>query len=50
LHLRGEEVRGGWRKVHNEELQHVLIFYQIKGEDMRGCVVNMGKKTRAYRT
>jgi hypothetical protein len=40
--LKRDEVTGGWRKLHNEELHN---FYQIKEDEIgRVCGMNWGKK------
>jgi hypothetical protein len=49
------EVTGGWRKLHNEELHNLYsspsIIRMIKSRRMRwaGHVVRMGEKGNAYR-
>jgi hypothetical protein len=50
-----DEVTGGWRKLHNEELHNLYslpsIIRVIKSRRMRwaGHVARMGKKRNAYR-
>jgi hypothetical protein len=50
-----EEVIGGWRKLHNEELRNVYsspnIIRMMKSRTMRwaGHVARMGKRRNAYR-
>jgi hypothetical protein len=50
-----DEVAGGWRKLHNEELHNLYssrnIIRMIKSRRMRwaGHVVRMGRKRNAYR-
>jgi hypothetical protein len=50
-----DEVSGGWRKSHNEELHNLYpspnIVRMIKSRRMRwaGYVARMGKKRNAYR-
>jgi hypothetical protein len=50
-----DEMTGGWRKPHNEELHDLYpspsIIRMIKSRRMRcaGCVIRMGKKRNAYR-
>jgi hypothetical protein len=50
-----DEVIGGWRKLHNEELHDLYclpcIIRMIKSRRMRwaGCVTRMGEKRNAYR-
>jgi hypothetical protein len=50
-----DEVTGGWRKLHNEELQNLYfspsIIRMIKSRRMRwgGHVARMGEKRNAYR-
>jgi hypothetical protein len=50
-----DEVTGGWRKLHNEELHSLYsspsIIRMIKSWRMRwaGYVARMGKKRNAYR-
>jgi hypothetical protein len=50
-----DEVTGGWRKLHNEELRDLYsspsIIRIIKARRMRlaGYVVRMGEKRNAYR-
>jgi hypothetical protein len=50
-----DEVTGGWRKLHNEELHNLYsspsIIRMIKSRRMRwaGHVARMGKKRNAYR-
>jgi hypothetical protein len=52
---RRDEVTGGWRKLHNEELRDLYsspsIFRIIKAMRMRwaGHVTRMGEKINAYR-
>jgi hypothetical protein len=53
--LKREEVIGGWRKLHNEELHNVyclpIIIRIIKSRRMRwaGHVAHMGEIRNAYR-
>jgi hypothetical protein len=40
--LKGDDVTGGWRKVHNEELHNLLLFMKyenghIKSDLSRAC-------------
>jgi hypothetical protein len=50
-----DEVTGGWRELHNEELHNLYfspsIIIMIKSRRMRwaGHVARMGKKRNAYR-
>jgi hypothetical protein len=50
-----DEVRGGWRKLHKEELHNLYsspsIIRMIKSRRMRwaGHVTRMGEKRNAYR-
>jgi hypothetical protein len=50
-----DEVTGGWRELHNEELHNLYssprIIRMIKSRRMRwvGHVIRMRKKTNAYR-
>jgi hypothetical protein len=50
-----DEVTGGWRKLHNEELHNLYsspsIIRMIKSRRMRwsGHVAEMGEKRNAYR-
>jgi hypothetical protein len=50
-----DEVTGGWRKLHNEELHNLYsspsIIRMIKSRRMRwaGHVTRMGEKRNAYR-
>jgi hypothetical protein len=50
-----DEVTGGWRKLHNEELHNLYssrsIIIMIKSRRMRwaGHVARMGEKRNAYR-
>jgi hypothetical protein len=50
-----DEVTGGWRKLHNEELHNLYcspsIIRTIKSRRMRwaGHVARMGEKNNAYR-
>jgi hypothetical protein len=50
-----DEVTGGWRKLHNEELHNLYsppsIIRMSKSRRMRwaGCVARMGEKRNAYR-
>jgi hypothetical protein len=50
-----DEVTGGWRKLHNEELRDLYsspsIIRIIKARKMRwaGLVARMGEKRNAYR-
>jgi hypothetical protein len=52
---KGDEVTGGWRKLHNEELHNLYsapsIIRMIKSRRMRwpGQVARMGQKRTAYR-
>jgi hypothetical protein len=52
---KGDEVEGGWRKLHNEELPDLYsstsIIRIIKSRRMRwaGHVTRMGEKRNAYR-
>jgi hypothetical protein len=52
---RRDEVTGGWRKLHNEELYNLYsspsIIRMIKSRRMRGTghVARMGEKRNAYR-
>jgi hypothetical protein len=52
---RGDEVTGGWRKLHNEELHNLYssrsIIRIIKSRKIRwaGHVVRMVEKTTVYR-
>jgi hypothetical protein len=52
--LKRDEVAGGWRKLHNEEL-HDLCYYQSKlewssrgGWDWQGMWHNLGENGNAY--
>jgi hypothetical protein len=53
--LKGDEVIGGWRKLHNEELHNLYclssIIRIIKSRRMRWAwnVARMGEKRTAYR-
>jgi hypothetical protein len=53
--LKKDEVTGGWRKLHNEELHNLYsspsIIRMIKSRRMRwaGHVARMGEKRNAYR-
>jgi hypothetical protein len=53
--LNREEVRGGWRQLHNEELHNLYcspsIIRIIKSRRMRWAwhVARMGEKMNAYR-
>jgi hypothetical protein len=53
--VRRDEVRGGWRELHNEELHNLFtypsIIRMIKSRRMRwaGHVAGMGAKRNAYR-
>jgi hypothetical protein len=53
--LKRDEVIGGCKKLHNEELQNMyslpIIIRSIKSRRMRWAVhvVHMGKKRNAYR-
>jgi hypothetical protein len=53
---KSDEVIGGWRKLHNEELHNLYsspnIIRMIKSRRMRwaGDVAYMGKKRNAYRS
>jgi hypothetical protein len=53
--LQRDEVIGGWRKLHNEELHNLYsspsIIRMIKSRRMRwaGYVARMGEKGNAYR-
>jgi hypothetical protein len=50
-----DEVRGDWRKIHNEELHNMYsspsIIRKIKSRSMRwsGHLARMGEKRNAYR-
>jgi hypothetical protein len=50
-----DEVTGGWRKLHNDELRHLYslpsIIRMIKSRRMRwaGHVARMGEKRNSYR-
>jgi hypothetical protein len=52
---KGNEVTGGWRKLHNEQLHNLYslpsIIIMIKSRKMRwaGHVARMGAKRNAYR-
>jgi hypothetical protein len=52
---KGEEVVGGWRKLHNEELQNLYalpnIIRVIKSMSMRwnGSVTSMGEMRNPYK-
>jgi hypothetical protein len=52
---KSDEVTGGWRKLHNEELRNLYsspsIIRLIKSRRMRsaGHVARMGEKRDAYR-
>jgi hypothetical protein len=52
--LKRDEVTGGWRKLHNEELHNLYfspsIIRMIKSRRMRwaGHVARKGEKTNAY--
>jgi hypothetical protein len=52
---KSDEVTGGWRKLHNEELHNLYssssIIRMIKSRRMRcaGHVARMGRKRNAYR-
>jgi hypothetical protein len=52
---KGNDVTGGWRKLHNEELHNLYfspsIIRIIKSRRMRwaGHVARMGEKRNAYR-
>jgi hypothetical protein len=51
-----DEVTGGWRKLHNEELHNLYsspnIIRMIKSRRMRcaGHIARMGEKRNTYRT
>jgi hypothetical protein len=55
--LKGDEVTGGWRKLHNKELHNLYslpstsIIRMIKSKSMRwaGHISQMGVKRNAYR-
>jgi hypothetical protein len=53
--LNGNEVTGGWRKLHNEKLHNLYsspsIIRMMKSRRMRwaGHVARMGAKRNAYR-
>jgi hypothetical protein len=53
--LRRDEVKGDWRKLHNEELHNLYsspnIIRMIKSRKMRwtGHVARMGETRNAYR-
>jgi hypothetical protein len=47
-----DEVTGGWRKLHNEELHNLYTFPRmIKSRTMRwaGHIARIGKQRNAYR-
>jgi hypothetical protein len=46
-----DEVTGGWRKLHNEELRNLYSLPIIKSRSMRwaGYVERMGAKRNLYR-
>jgi hypothetical protein len=52
---KGEEVTGGWRKLHNEELHSLYpllnIIRIIRSRRMRwiGHLASMGEKRKAYK-
>jgi hypothetical protein len=52
---KGDELTGGWKKLHNEELHNLYsspsIIRMIKSRRMRGAghVARMGEKRNAYR-
>jgi hypothetical protein len=50
---KGDEVTGGWRKLHNEELHNLYsspsIIRMIKSERIRACSTNRGEED-AYMT
>jgi hypothetical protein len=52
---KGDEVTGGWRKLHNEELRNLCpyptVIIMIKSRKMRwsGRVARMREKRNAYR-
>jgi hypothetical protein len=54
--VKGDEVTGDWRKLHNEELHNMYsepnIIRMIKSKRMKlaGHVARMGKKKNACRT
>jgi hypothetical protein len=54
--LKRDEVTGGWRKLHNEELHNLYsspsIIRMIESRRMRwaGCVAQMRETRNAYRT
>jgi hypothetical protein len=53
--LKRDEVTGGWRKLHNEELRNLYsslnIIRMIKSRKikLKGHVVRMGEKRNTYR-
>jgi hypothetical protein len=55
LDLNSDEVTGGWRKLHNEELRDLYslpsVIRMIKGRSMRwaGHVARLGEERNAYR-
>jgi hypothetical protein len=51
-----DEVTGGWRKLHNEELHNLYIFFfkcnwndQVKEDEMGRACSTHGEKRNAYR-
>jgi hypothetical protein len=48
-----DEVTGGWRELHNEELHNVYsspsIIRLIKGDEMGGSYSKNGEKRKGYR-
>jgi hypothetical protein len=50
-----DEVTGGWRKLHNEELHNlysspsIIRMIQVKDEMGRACSTNGEKRVNAYR-
>jgi hypothetical protein len=52
---RRDEVTGGWRKQHNEELHNLFLFAKyncndlVKEDEMGGTCSTKGEKRNAYR-
>jgi len=43
-----EEVRGAWRKLHNEELRDLYCSRNVREEQGAGHVAHMGGKSSAH--